>query len=244
MRSNAKATGNMAGVRPGRGLVGEQSAVSGAGHTCCSARTPCDEQHAPGERMTLMLGTVGDEVAPLIGREQEQSLLTSVLDEVAARGEALVLRGEAGIGKSRLLSDIAQGARERGMSVLTTTGVQSEAHLPFAGLHQLLRPVRGRAAELPAVQRAALNAAFGLTDEVACTMERAGATRVTSLRGAESAPRARGARSADRARTPDRPACGRGAIEPGDRAATVPLASHDQHAPVPDLPEAWHHFAR
>jgi DNA-binding CsgD family transcriptional regulator len=90
-----------------------------------------------------------------------------LLDEVAARGQALVLRGEAGIGKSRLLSDIAQAARERGMSVLTTTGVQSEAHLPFAGLHQLLRPVRGRAAELPAVQRAALDAAFGLTDEVA-----------------------------------------------------------------------------
>jgi DNA-binding CsgD family transcriptional regulator len=53
------------------------------------------------------------------------------------------------------------------MSVLSTTGVQSEAHLPFAGLHQLLRPVRGRAEELPAVQRAALDAAFGLTDEVA-----------------------------------------------------------------------------
>jgi DNA-binding CsgD family transcriptional regulator len=53
------------------------------------------------------------------------------------------------------------------MSVLTTTGVQSEAHLPFAGLHQLLRPVRGRVAELPSVQRAALDAAFGLTHEVA-----------------------------------------------------------------------------
>ena len=45
--------------------------------------------------------------------------------------------------------------------------MQSEAHLPFAGLHQLLRPVRERAGELPAVQRAALDAAFGLTDEVA-----------------------------------------------------------------------------
>ena len=53
------------------------------------------------------------------------------------------------------------------MTVLTTTGVQSEAHLPFAGLHQLLRPVRDRAAELPAVQRAALDAAFGLTNDAA-----------------------------------------------------------------------------
>jgi len=58
-------------------------------------------------------------------------------------------------------------ARERGMAVLTTTGVQSEAHLPFAGLHQLLRPVRERATELPEIQRVALDAAFGLTHEAA-----------------------------------------------------------------------------
>jgi hypothetical protein len=53
------------------------------------------------------------------------------------------------------------------MATLTTTGVQTEAHLPFAGLHQMLRPVRARAARLPSAQRAALDAAFGLTDEVA-----------------------------------------------------------------------------
>jgi predicted ATPase len=114
-----------------------------------------------------MLATARDEAAPLLGRDQEQRLLRSLLDEVAIHGQALVLRGEPGVGKSRLLSDTARIARERGMSVLTTTGVQSEARLPFAGLHQLLRPVRGRAAELPAVQRAALDAAFGLTPEVA-----------------------------------------------------------------------------
>ncbi|HUO72394.1 MAG TPA: AAA family ATPase [Solirubrobacteraceae bacterium] len=114
-----------------------------------------------------MLATARDEAAPVLGRDQEQSLLRSLLDEVAVHGQALVLRGEPGVGKSRLLSDTARTARERGMSVLTTTGVQSEARLPFAGLHQLLRPVRGRAAELPAVQRAALDAAFGLTPDVA-----------------------------------------------------------------------------
>ncbi len=51
------------------------------------------------------------------------------------------------------------------MTVLATAGVQSEARLPFAGLHQLLRPVRARAVELPSVQRAALDIAFGLTEE-------------------------------------------------------------------------------
>jgi DNA-binding CsgD family transcriptional regulator len=112
-----------------------------------------------------MLATARDELAPLLGRHQEQNLLRSLLDEVAIHGQALVLRGEPGVGKSRLLSDTARAARERGMSVLTTTGVQSEADLPFAGLHQLLRPVRGRVTGLPAIQRAALDAAFGLSSE-------------------------------------------------------------------------------
>src|SRR6516162_1472719 len=114
-----------------------------------------------------MVAAGRDEAAPLLGRDPELSFLRSLLDEVAVRGQALVLRGDPGVGKSRLLSDTAWTARERGMSVLTAAGVQSEASLPFAGLHQLLRPVRGRAAELPAVQRAALDAAFGLTPEVA-----------------------------------------------------------------------------
>ena len=113
-----------------------------------------------------MLGSIGGEAAPLLGRDRERSLLTSILDEVATHGTALVFRGEPGVGKSRLLAEAVLAARERGMSVLTTAGVQSEAHLPFAGLHQLLRPVRSRAAELPPVQRAALDAAFGLTNEV------------------------------------------------------------------------------
>ncbi len=114
-----------------------------------------------------MVAGANDQFAPLLGREREQSILKSFLDEVAVRGQALVLRGEPGVGKSRLLSDTAQAAHQRGITVLTTTGVQSEADLPFAGLHQLLRPVRERVTELPAIQRAALDAAFGLTQEAA-----------------------------------------------------------------------------
>ena len=113
-----------------------------------------------------MLATVG-EAQPLIGRLEEQGLLRSLLDEVPTHGQALVLHGEPGIGKSRLLLEAVRTARTRGMTVLTTTGVQSETHLPFAGLHQLFRPVRERAAELPEVHRTALDAAFGLTQAAA-----------------------------------------------------------------------------
>jgi predicted ATPase len=114
-----------------------------------------------------MIGSAHGDAASLLGRLEEQSLLTSLLDGVATRGQALVFRGEPGIGKSRLLSMCERLARKRGMAVLSTIGVQSEAHLPFAGLHQLLRPVRDRVSELRDVQRAALDAAFGLTDEAA-----------------------------------------------------------------------------
>ncbi|HME01899.1 MAG TPA: ATP-binding protein, partial [Solirubrobacteraceae bacterium] len=70
--------------------------------------------------------------APLLGRAVEMEVLTALLDGIEQRGAALLLHGEAGIGKSRLLFEAVQAARERGMRVLTATGVQSEAHLPFA----------------------------------------------------------------------------------------------------------------
>src|ERR687896_2079316 len=114
-----------------------------------------------------MLGPAQAGATPLVGRLEEQSLLASLLDDVGTRGQALVLHGEPGIGKSRLLSEAERTARERGMAVLSTVGVQSEAHLPFAGLHQLLRPVRDRVSRLRDVQRGALDSALGLTHEAA-----------------------------------------------------------------------------
>ena len=102
--------------------------------------------------------------APLLGRETELETLTGLLDDVDQSGAALVLRGDPGIGKSRLLAEVAAAARERGIVVLSTTGVQSEARLAFAGLHQLLRPVKDHAADLIPAQRATLDAAFGLTE--------------------------------------------------------------------------------
>lgn len=101
---------------------------------------------------------------PLLGRETELAALIALLEDVAVQGSALLLSGPPGIGKSRLLGEAARSARERGFTVLSATGVESEAHLPFAGLHQLLRPVRDRAAQLLPGQRAALDSAFGITD--------------------------------------------------------------------------------
>jgi len=101
--------------------------------------------------------------APLLGRETELDALTALLDDVEQTGAALVLRGEPGIGKSRVLGEAAAVARDRGITVLSATGVQSEARLAFSGLHQLLRPVKDRTADLIPAQREALDAAFGLT---------------------------------------------------------------------------------
>ncbi|NMO51561.1 AAA family ATPase [Actinoplanes sp. TBRC 11911] len=80
-----------------------------------------------------------------------------------AEAKVLLLRGEPGIGKSHLLAAAADDARSRGAQVLSATGVPSEAHLPFAGLHQLLRPLLPCVRDLPEPHRAALLAAFGMT---------------------------------------------------------------------------------
>jgi len=96
-----------------------------------------------------------------VGRGRECALIDGLL-EAAARGESgsLVLRGEAGIGKSALL-DYA-GDRAEGMTRLSVTGVEDESDLAFSGLHGLLWPVVGQLSELPAPQRKALAAALGL----------------------------------------------------------------------------------
>jgi len=90
-----------------------------------------------------------------------------MINRAGSKGSAIVVRGEAGIGKSSLLAEVAARAREHGMLVLTTAGAQSETHLPFAGLHQLLRPVLGGMPQLEPSQRAALRAAFGMGEPVA-----------------------------------------------------------------------------
>jgi len=97
----------------------------------------------------------------LLGREPECAAIDAVLDDArAGAGGALVVRGEAGIGKSALLDYARQRAGP--MAVLSAAGVEAESDLAFAGLHELLRPVLGCLGELPEVQSQALAGALGL----------------------------------------------------------------------------------
>ncbi|MBG0563851.1 helix-turn-helix transcriptional regulator [Actinoplanes aureus] len=76
----------------------------------------------------------------ILGRRSEFAALSALLGSAAAGdGGALVLRGEAGIGKSALLEESARRAGGSGVRVLGTAGVQAEVHIPYAGLHRLLR---------------------------------------------------------------------------------------------------------
>jgi DNA-binding CsgD family transcriptional regulator len=102
---------------------------------------------------------------PLVGRDVELSLLRGLIDPVPEASRVLVVLGDAGIGKSVLLADLAQRARSAGSRVLAVTGREPEANLPFAALHQLLRPVVDSTVDLPARQSKALRGVLGLTAE-------------------------------------------------------------------------------
>ena len=100
----------------------------------------------------------------LSGREREQRTLDDLLVGAReGRGGALVVAGQPGIGKSALLAAAAERAAALDLTVLRTTGYEDESGLSYAGLHLLLRPALDRVAGLPAPQREALSAAFGLT---------------------------------------------------------------------------------
>jgi hypothetical protein len=100
--------------------------------------------------------------AGLTGRRSECDVLDRLIDAVrAGESRALVVRGEAGVGKTALLEYVAEHASE--CRVLRAAGVQSEMELAFAGLHQLLGPMLDHLEHLPVPQRDALRTAFGVS---------------------------------------------------------------------------------
>jgi DNA-binding CsgD family transcriptional regulator len=103
----------------------------------------------------------------LHGRGDERARLATLLDDArGGRAGSLLLHGEPGVGKSALLEDLVATAGDD-VRVLRAQGVESEAPLPFAALHRLLRPVLGILDRVPAPQARALRAAFGEVDDVA-----------------------------------------------------------------------------
>jgi DNA-binding CsgD family transcriptional regulator len=96
-----------------------------------------------------------------VGRERELASIRAFLDAAGGRATALLIEGEAGIGKSWLWRETVRAAGERGCRVLACQPTESEAGIGFAGLIDLLGPwVDETAAELPAPQRRALDAAL------------------------------------------------------------------------------------
>jgi AAA ATPase domain len=101
----------------------------------------------------------------VIGRDEELGAIEAFLDEVAQGPVALVLSGEAGIGKTILWETGVEGARGRFGRVLTCRGVEAEASLSFAGLSDLLAPVLEKAApSLAPPRRRALEVALLLVE--------------------------------------------------------------------------------
>ncbi|WP_392545300.1 AAA family ATPase [Oryzobacter telluris] len=103
----------------------------------------------------------------LHGREPERARLAALLDQArSGNGAVLVMLGEPGVGKTALLRDLTTSRRvgdDGTVRVVRTAGVESEAPLPYAALHRLLRPVLNFD-QLPPPQARALRLAFGLED--------------------------------------------------------------------------------
>src|SRR3954447_4269798 len=98
----------------------------------------------------------------LRGRADECVLLDTLVDAIRwGEGRSLVVRGEAGIGKTALLDYLARSAST--LTVLRAMGVESEMELAYAGLHQLCASLLDRLDLLPTPQRQALEVAYGLS---------------------------------------------------------------------------------
>ena len=98
----------------------------------------------------------------LLDRGRERDVLDRLVAGVrAGQSRVLVLRGEAGIGKTALLGHLSAAAE--GCRIARAAGVESEMELAFAGLHSLCAPMLGHLGHLPIPQRDALNTAFGMS---------------------------------------------------------------------------------
>ena len=115
-----------------------------------------------GERCPIRRVVKGVNVA-LIGRPAEREALGGLLPRAAdGYSSTLVLRGEAGTGKTALLDDTLAAAAAAGMQTARLTGVELETQLGYVGLHRFLLPFADHEEHLPGPQWEALRSTFGL----------------------------------------------------------------------------------
>src|SRR5580765_2624021 len=142
-------------------MPGRATTAWGAGVAVPEGAVPPPRLLCSAGPMTAHPG-IGGPAAGLTGRLSERRILDRLVAGVrAGEGQALVLRGEPGVGKTALLDYLA--GRAAGCLVARAVGVQSEMELAFAGLHQLCAPMLDHAESLPGPQREALRTAFGLS---------------------------------------------------------------------------------
>jgi DNA-binding CsgD family transcriptional regulator len=102
-----------------------------------------------------------DAAEGLVGRSRELALMRAFLDRATRNGEALVVVGEPGVGKTMLLDVAAAIGAENGTRVLRASGVEFEADVSYFSLNQLLLPVHASLEELGETHRTALSVALG-----------------------------------------------------------------------------------
>ncbi|MFG2356897.1 LuxR C-terminal-related transcriptional regulator [Streptomyces sp. NPDC048521] len=98
----------------------------------------------------------------MVGREREQEVLSGFV--TASGGQALVLRGDTGVGKSALLDHVADLAADEQHRVIRAAGVEAESELPFAGLHQFLYPLLSYIDRLDDSHRGIFDVVFGRSE--------------------------------------------------------------------------------
>jgi DNA-binding CsgD family transcriptional regulator len=104
----------------------------------------------------------GSAPGSLIGRDDDLEYITGFADRAAPSGAALLLSGEAGVGKTVLLDAAAAHGEAAGSRVLRAAGAEFEGAVSFAGLNQLLGPLLDQARGLSAAYRRALEVALGV----------------------------------------------------------------------------------
>ena len=114
--------------------------------------------------LNKMRGQRGYVSGPVVGRQKELALLHETLLQIETSGAAIIVRGDIGVGKSALLEEVRRHAAEKGFCTVTVAGAQSETHLAFASLQQVLSPALVRVDKLPTPQRSALQIALGMEE--------------------------------------------------------------------------------